>query len=126
LKGFEDDIEIKGFLETVDEFYALHIDQDQDTEESAHTDTFLNKIIDHHIFELPSKHISKGLIPLERLFDRNDVAIKIKDSTENADVTKCNLGTKEDPKYVKLCSIVSKEQRVEYAKLLKEFVDVSS
>jgi hypothetical protein len=61
---------------------------------------------------------------LERLFDRNDVVVKVKGSNEEADVTECNLGTKENPKYVKLSSSLSKEQRVEYVKLLKEFVDV--
>jgi hypothetical protein len=36
------------------------------------------------------------------------------------------LGTKEDPKYVKLSSSLSKEQRDEYVKILKEFIDVFS
>jgi ribonuclease HI len=123
-KVFEDDLEIKIFLETVDEFYASHIDQDRDIEEIPHDDIFLNKIVDHHIAQLPSNHIPKGLVPLERLFDRNDVAVKIKGSTENNDVTECNLGIEEDPKYVKLSNSLSKEQRAEYVKLFKEFVDV--
>jgi hypothetical protein len=72
-KVFEDDIEIKIFLETVEEFSTLHIDQDQDTEKNPHADIFLNKIIDHKIVQFPSNHIPKGLVPLERLFDRNDV-----------------------------------------------------
>jgi hypothetical protein len=41
-------------------------------------------------------------------------------------VTECNLGTKEDPKYVKLSSNLSKEQRDEYVNLLNEFADVFS
>jgi hypothetical protein len=81
-KVFEDDLEIKIFLETVDEFSDLHIDQDQDTEEIPHADIFLNKIVDHHIVQLPSNHIPKGLVPLEILFDRNDVVVKVKGSTE--------------------------------------------
>jgi hypothetical protein len=63
---------------------------------------------------------------LERLFDRNDVAVNIKGSTENDDVTESNLGTKEDPKYVNLSSSLSKEQRDEYFNRLKEFFDVFS
>jgi hypothetical protein len=63
-KVFEDDLEIKIFLETVDEFSDLHIDQDQDTKESPHADIFLNKIVDHHIVQLPSNHIPKGIVPL--------------------------------------------------------------
>jgi hypothetical protein len=71
----------------VDEFFSLHIDQDHDTEKSPHADTFLNKIVDHHIVQFPSNHILKGLVPLERLFDRNDVVVKVKGSTENANMT---------------------------------------
>jgi hypothetical protein len=48
-KVFEDDLEIKIFLETVDEFFALHIDQDNDSKNSPHDDVFLNKISNHHI-----------------------------------------------------------------------------
>jgi hypothetical protein len=44
-KVFEDDLEIKRFLETVDEFYALHIDQDHDSENELHADVFLKKIV---------------------------------------------------------------------------------
>ena len=48
-KVFEDDLEIKRFLESVDEFSALHIDQDPDSEINPHDDVFLNKIANHHI-----------------------------------------------------------------------------
>jgi hypothetical protein len=46
---FEDDLEIKGFLETVDDLSALHVDQDHDSENNPHADVFLNKIANHHI-----------------------------------------------------------------------------
>jgi hypothetical protein len=113
-KVFEDDHEIKIFLETVDEFSALHIDQDHDSESNPHADVFLNKIANHHIVQLPSNHIPKGLVPLERLFDKNDVAVKGKGSTDDADVTECNIGTEKDPKFVKLSSSLSREQKAEY------------
>jgi hypothetical protein len=108
----------------MDEFYALHIDQDHDSEKIPHADIFLNKIANHHIVQLPSNHIPKGLVPLEILFEINDVVIKVKGSTENVDVNECNLGIEEDPTYVKLFRSLSKEQRVEYVKLVKEFVNV--
>jgi hypothetical protein len=92
-KVFQDHLEIKIFLETVDEFSALYIDQDHDTEKIPHVDIFLNKIVDHHIVQLLSNHIPKGLVPLDIFFDRNDVVVKVKGSTENVDVTECNLGT---------------------------------
>jgi hypothetical protein len=45
-------------------------------------------------------------------------------STNDADITECNLGTEKDPKYVKLSRNLSREERVEYVKLLKEFADL--
>jgi hypothetical protein len=125
-KVFEDDLEIKIFLETVEEFSALHIDQDHDDTKIPHADIFLNTIVDHKIFQLPSNHIPKGLVPLEILFDINDVVVKVKGSSEEVDVTECNLGTEENPKYVKLSRSLSNEKRDAYVKLLKEFVDVFS
>jgi hypothetical protein len=123
-KVFEDDLEIRKFLESVDEFSTFHIDQDPDPEGDPHLEVFLNKIANHHIVQLPSNHIPKGLVPLERLFDGNDVAVKGKVSNEDAKVTKCNIGTEEDPKFIKLSSNLSREQRAKYTELLKEFVDV--
>jgi hypothetical protein len=84
----------------------------------------LNKIGNHHIVQLPSNHIPKGLVPLERLFDRNYVVMKVKGSADDADVTECNIGMEKDPKYVKLLSSLSREQRAEYAEILKYFSDV--
>jgi hypothetical protein len=118
-KVFEDDLELKFFLETIDEFSALHIDQNHDPEITPHANVFLNKIDNHHIVQLPSNHIPKGLVPLERLFVGNDVALKGKVSTDDADITECNVGAENDPKYVKLSSGLSENQREEYTKLLK-------
>jgi ribonuclease HI len=125
-KVFEDDLEIKIFLETFDEFSALHIDQDHDSKNNPHADVFLNKIVNHHIVQFPSNHIPKGLVPLERLFDRNDMAVKVKVSTDYDDVTECNVRIEKEPKYVKLSSSLSEEQRDEYVELLKYFSDVFS
>jgi hypothetical protein len=84
----------------------------------------LNKIADHQIIQLPSNHIPKGLIPLERLFDGNDVAVKGRVSGDDADTAECNIGTPEEPKFVKLSKSLTEEQRAEYTKLLREFADV--
>jgi hypothetical protein len=86
-KVFEYDLELKNFLKTIDEFYALHIHQDHDLEITPHANVFLNKIANHHIVQLPSNHIPKGLVPLERLFDRNVVAMKGKVSIDDVDIT---------------------------------------
>jgi hypothetical protein len=116
---FEDDLELKIFLDTVDEFSALHIDEDRDSKITPRADVFLNKISDHHILQLPSNHIPKGLVPLERLFDGNNMVVKGKVSIDDVDINECNLGTENNLKYVKLSNSLSKEKREEYAKLLK-------
>jgi hypothetical protein len=63
---------------------------------------------------------------LERLFDRNDVAVKGKAADKDVEVAECNIGTKKDPKFVKLSSSLSREKRAKYVELLREFDDVFS
>jgi hypothetical protein len=46
-KVFEDDLEIKKFLQSVNEFSTLHIDQDTDLEGDPPSEVFLNKIANH-------------------------------------------------------------------------------
>jgi hypothetical protein len=47
----------------------MHIDQDVVSEEKLDGGNFLNKIAGCDIVQLPSNHIPRGLVPLERLFD---------------------------------------------------------
>jgi hypothetical protein len=84
---FEDDLEIKRFLETVEEFSEIHIDQDSYSEENLEDGNFLSKIAEHDIVKLPNNHFPRGLVPLERIFDINDVALKGKISEDDADTT---------------------------------------
>jgi ribonuclease HI len=123
-KVFEDDSELERFLQSVDEFYALHIDQDPDLEGDPRPKEFLNKIANHQIIQLPNNHIPRGVVPLERLFDGNDVPVKGKVSNEYADTSECNIGSQEEPRFVKLSSSLTSGQRVDYMELLKEFADV--
>jgi ribonuclease HI len=122
-KVFEDDQEIEKFLQSVDDFSSFHIDEDPDIEEEPdhHPGEFLNKITDHQIIQLPSNHILKGLIPLERFFYGNDVAVKGRISGDDANMTECNIGTPEEPKLVKLSRSLTEEQRVGYTEFLREF-----
>jgi ribonuclease HI len=123
-KVFEDDLEVKSFLETVEEFSEMHIDQDAILEEEPDGGNLLNKIAGRDIVQLPNNHIPRGLIPLERLFDNNDVSLKGKVSEEDADTIQCNIGTKSEPKYVKLSRSLIGEQRSKNVGLLKGFADV--
>jgi hypothetical protein len=123
-KVFEDDLEIKKFLQSINEFYSLHIDQDPDLESHPHPEVFLNKIANHHMIHLPINHIPKVLVPLERFFDGNDVEVKGRVSNGDVDTVKCNINTQEEPKFFKLSSSLTKEKRAKYIELLREFADV--
>jgi ribonuclease HI len=108
-KVFEDDLEIERFLQSVDEFSVFHIDQDPDLEGDPHPEVFLNKIANHQIIQLPSNHIPRGLVPLERFFYGNDVPVKGKVSNEDVDTTECNIGSQEEPRFVKLSNSLTRE-----------------
>jgi ribonuclease HI len=125
-KVFEDDLEIKKFLETVEEFSEMHINQDSVYEENLDGGNFLNKIAERNIVQLPSNHIPRGLVPLERIFDRNDVSLKGEISKDDTGTIQCNIGTENEPKLVKLSRSLTKEQRSEYIGLLREFDNVFS
>jgi hypothetical protein len=47
------------------------------------------------------------------------VAIKFEGPTKDVDVAEFNICTEEDPKFVKLSSSLSRDQRAKYTELLK-------
>jgi hypothetical protein len=112
-KLFEDDSKLKRFLQSVDEFSVLHIDQDLDLEGDPCPQEFVNKIANHQIIQLPNNHIVRGLVPLDILFDGNDVPVKGKVSNEDVDTIECNIGSQEEPRFIKLSGSLTSEQRVE-------------
>ena len=62
---------------------------------------FQNMIAEHEIIELKTIISQKGLVPLERLFDNNDVYMKPLTKNLEESIVDCNLG-KKDPELVKL------------------------
>ena len=76
-KVFEDDDEVKRFLQVIDEFSKMQIDQENATLEESPQPQLRNKIGQDSIVQLPRNHIPKGIVPLEKLFDHNDVPHKI-------------------------------------------------
>jgi hypothetical protein len=91
--------QIKKFLEMVDEFYATHIDQedDKDNEQinhNCHPDPKLQDMIaNHKIMVLRNNQIPKGLVPLEKSFDKDDVVVKPNVHPQSEEVEDCNIGT---------------------------------
>lgn len=68
----------------------------------------------------------RGLVPLERLFDANDVAVNQKKVSQEGEMEDCNSGTQHEPKIVKLFKGVPKEYKEMYVDLFKHLMDVFS
>ena len=66
------------------------------------------------------------MTPLEDIFDSNDIPRKPKIQPLNAAIEDCNIGTKENPKMIKLSKSLLADQKSKYIDLFKEFQDVFS
>lgn len=78
------------------------------------------------ILQLKDNIIPKSLIPLEELFDQDDVARKPSLAPTDKGVEDVNLGTTDKPKFVKLSKALSPKVKTKYVRLLSEFSDVFS
>jgi len=76
------------------------------------------------ILQLKDKNIPKGLIPLEDLFDQDDVARKNTLVPIEKGVEDVNIGIAEKPKMIKLSKSLSPKVKERYIHLLSEFSDV--
>ena len=76
------------------------------------------------IIDLKDNFLPAGLTPLEDMFDANDVPRKPKLQPINTDVEEHNIGTKENPKMIKLSRNLPPDQKPKYIDLFKEFQDV--
>lgn len=59
-------------------------------------------MVDQKIVRLNNNVIPRGLVKLERLFDANNVRIKIRKQTQEEDVEYYNIGAKQQPKVIKM------------------------
>jgi hypothetical protein len=80
----------------------------------------------HRMLVLKNNDIPKGIIPLERLFDHDDIPLKSTLQPQLEEVEYCNIGTKETPKLVKISKYLPPEMKRKYAKLIKKYKDVFS
>jgi hypothetical protein len=79
---------------------------------------------DADVLQLKSNILPRGLVPLEDLFDSDDVAKKPKIEAHGQEVEECNIGTEEKPRMVKLSKSLPPEQKLKYIELFKEYSDV--
>jgi hypothetical protein len=127
---FEDDEQLRKFLETVDEFSETCYDQENQDDpfwimqEGEDVKEFHDKIANHRMLVLKNNQIPKGLIPLERLFNKDDIPSKSTLQPQPEEVEDCNIGTVNNPKNVKLSKFLSIENKNKYTELLKRYKDV--
>jgi hypothetical protein len=72
-KFFEDDDELNIFLQMVDEFSDMHVDQQNLNVEESQKPKIKQRLVQHDIVQLPNNYIPRGLVPLENLFDHNGI-----------------------------------------------------
>jgi hypothetical protein len=94
---FDDDKQVERFLLMSDEFANTNIDEecccdeDESADACSNDDPFQNQIVGRDIIQLKNNIIPKGLVPLEKLFDENDVAKNPKITASEEDVEDCNV-----------------------------------
>ena len=79
---------------------------------------------DPEILNLKNIFFPNGLVPLEYLFDSDDVSMKPKMEPLRADIEECNIGTKENTKLIKTSKALPPDEKVKYINLFKEFQDI--
>jgi adenylate cyclase class IV len=120
---FGNDDQIEDFLQCKNEFECTNIDLENGDEivnKSAFENNSVNTIdseefnendVDSDILQLKNNVLPRGLVPLEDLFDFNDVAKKPKIEASIKEVEDCNIGIEENPKMVKLSKSLPLEQK---------------
>ena len=76
------------------------------------------------IVQLKSNHIPRGLIPLDNIFDQNDIVRDPKVKLVENVVEDKNIGTEENPRIIKLSKKLPAKEKDEYVNLMKKYTDV--
>jgi hypothetical protein len=81
---------------------------------------------EHEVLKLKNKFIPKGHLPLEHMFDRNDVPMNLVVLPKGDNTKECNIGTEKEPKYINLSKEIPGEYKEKYLQLFKEYTNVFS
>ena len=100
------------------------LDVEEEGEEAVGTEMLKDSLGGKDIVQLKSNHIPMGLIPLEYLFDQNDVARDSKVEPAMDAIEDVDIGTEGDPKIVKLSKKLPTKEKEGYVKLMKKYMDV--
>ena len=82
------------------------------------------KVADQNIVQLPSNYIPRGLVPLEELFDHNDIPFKPPKSDLDPVVQEQNIGNQSHPNLINMSSELTADRRSKFCGLIKEFADI--
>ena len=82
-----------------------------------------DKVADQNIVQLPNNYIPQGLVPLEEMFDHNDIPFKPA-KKEQDPVQEKNIGSQIHPKVINLSTKLIADQRSKFCSLIKEFADI--
>ena len=80
---------------------------------------FQGKITNHRMLVLKNNQIPKGIIPLEILFDHNDMPLKSTLQPQPKEVEDYDIGTKKEPRMVKISKYLSLEMKGKFTNLLR-------
>jgi ribonuclease HI len=133
---FGNDDQIEDFLQCKNDFECTNIYLENEEENVNSLDCEIDSVntieldklgddeLDADVLQLKNNVLPRGLVPLENLFDSNDVAKKQKIEAHGKEVEDCNIVTKEKPRMVKLSKSLPLEQKLKYIELFKEYSDV--
>ena len=85
---------------------------------------YKNSFVGQKIIELKTNFIPKGLVPLERIVNNNDVFLKLGKKAEGNSTIDCNIGTKNDPKFIKISKSLTEATRNKYKNMLQQYADI--
>jgi hypothetical protein len=133
---FGNDDQIEDFLQCKNDFECTNIDLDNEDENvnsldfeidgvnTAESEELGDDESDADVLQLKRNIFPRGLVPLEDLFNSDDVAKKPKIEAHGQEVEDCNIGTEEKTRMVKLSKSLPLEQKLKYIELFKEYSDV--
>lgn len=132
LQVFEDDDHIESFLTLSDDYENMATDVEEEgveieelsTKKPQHETKLLTHLGDKEIIQLKYNSFPKGLVPLEELFDHNDVSKTPRVVPSKTEVEDFNIGTTNDPKLTNISKNYPEQARREYLDLLKKYTKV--
>ena len=102
----------------------MHIDQENLNMEESQRLKLKDKVGDQNIIQIHINYIPQGLVPLEELFDHNDVPFKPAKKEKDPAVQEKNIGSQSHPKHINLSIELTADQRSKLCSLIKEFADI--